>query len=95
MHRLIVNPDTEDSWEIPLVNGLTSIGRGPDNDFSIEHESISNARCLVTVMDSGTTIQDLGAIAGEPKFRILDECKALPREVANELKSQSPLDSNE
>jgi hypothetical protein len=64
VYRLIVNPDTEDSWEIPLLNGLTSIGRGPDNDFSIEHESVSNAHCLLTVMDSGTTVLDLGSAGG-------------------------------
>jgi hypothetical protein len=64
MYRLIVNPDTEDSWEIPLRNGLTSVGRGPDNNFSIEHESVLNAHCLLTVMDSGTTILDLGSTGG-------------------------------
>ena len=39
--------------------------------------------------------QELRRLAGQPEFRILDECKALVREVANELKTKSPLDSNE
>jgi hypothetical protein len=39
--------------------------------------------------------QELRRLAGRPEYRILEECKALTREVANELKTQSPLDSNE
>jgi hypothetical protein len=64
MHRLIVNPDTESAWEIPLHTGVVSLGRGQENNFSIEHESVSAAHCLFTVMDSGVTIKDLGSIGG-------------------------------
>ncbi len=39
--------------------------------------------------------KELRRLAAEPQYRILDECKALVREVANELQTQSPLDSHE
>jgi hypothetical protein len=39
--------------------------------------------------------QELRRLAGQPEYRILEECKALVREVANEPKTQSSLDSNE
>ena len=34
-------------------------------------------------------------LASRPEYGILPECKALVREVANELNTKSPLDSNE
>ena len=38
--------------------------------------------------------KELRRLAAEPQYRILNECKALVRDVANELKTQSPLDSD-
>jgi hypothetical protein len=39
--------------------------------------------------------QELRRLAGQPEYRIVSECETLVREVANELKTRSPLDSNE
>ena len=36
--------------------------------------------------------KEVKRLASRPEYRILPECKALVREVANELKTQSPLD---
>jgi len=64
MPRLIVNPGTENAWEIPLQPGFVSLGRGPENTFSIEHPSVSSAHCRLTVTDSGVVIKDLGSVNG-------------------------------
>src|ERR1017187_5231177 len=64
MPRLIVNPGTESAWEIPLQPGAISLGRGPENTYSIEHPSVSNAHCQLTVTDSGVVIKDLGSVNG-------------------------------
>ncbi len=37
--------------------------------------------------------KEVRRLAGGPEYRILPECEALLREVANELKIESPLDS--
>ena len=42
----------------------------------------------------GMDWQEVRRLACRPEYRILAECKALVREVANELKVNSPLDSN-
>lgn len=39
--------------------------------------------------------KELERLASRPEYRILDECKALVDEVANELGTKSPLDSHE
>jgi hypothetical protein len=36
--------------------------------------------------------QEVRRLAARPEYRILPACKALVREMANELKTQSPLD---
>jgi hypothetical protein len=64
MPRLIVNPGTENAWEIPLQPGAISLGRGPENTFPIEHPSVSSAHCQLTVTDSGVVIKDLGSVNG-------------------------------
>jgi hypothetical protein len=54
------------------------------------------AKKLAAVALSGAMELDwkeVGRLAGEPEYRILRECKAVVREVANELKTKSPLDS--
>ena len=64
MLRLIVNPGTESAWEIPLQNGVISLGRGPENNYPIEHGSVSSAHCQLTVTASGVVVKDLGSISG-------------------------------
>ncbi len=64
MLRLIVNLGTESAWDIPLQPGVISLGRGTDNNFPIEHPSISSTHCQLTVKDSEVVIKDLGSISG-------------------------------
>ena len=64
MRRLIVNPDTENAWEIPLEPGVISIGRNPENNVPLEHPSISGEHCVLTATDSGVVVKDLGSTNG-------------------------------
>jgi pSer/pThr/pTyr-binding forkhead associated (FHA) protein len=64
MLRLIVNPGTGNAWEIPLPPGVVSLGRGPENNYPIEHPSVSTAHCQLTVTPAGVVIKDLGSING-------------------------------
>ncbi|MDE3066219.1 MAG: FHA domain-containing protein [Verrucomicrobiota bacterium] len=64
MRRLIVNPGTASAWEIPLAPGVISLGRNAENNFPIEHDSVSGAHCLLTVTDSGVLIKDMGSTNG-------------------------------
>jgi hypothetical protein len=64
VRRLIVNPGTESAWEIPLQTGIATLGREADNNFVIEHPSVSSHHCEFMVMDSGVTVKDLGSSNG-------------------------------
>src|SRR5437870_1863835 len=64
MSRLVVNPDAPEAWAIELQPGTVSLGRSAENNFHIEHPSVSTAHCQVTVSDSGTWLKDLGSTAG-------------------------------
>jgi hypothetical protein len=64
MPRLIVNPDTAESWPIELQPGTLSLGRAEGNDVPIEHSSVSSTHCQMTVSDQGTWLKDLGSTAG-------------------------------
>ena len=63
-NRLIINPGTPQAWVIQLKPGLNRIGRGEDNDFVINHQSVSTHHCEVTVADSTVTLRDLGSTNG-------------------------------
>ena len=63
-NRLIINPGTPQAWEIQLKPGLNRIGRGDDNDFVINHQSVSTHHCEITVTDSTVTLRDLGSTNG-------------------------------
>ena len=64
MRRLIVNPGTESAWEIPLQAGIATLGRAEDNNFVIEHPSVSSHHCEFMIMDSGVTVKDLNSANG-------------------------------
>ena len=64
MRRLIVNPGTDSAWEIPLPNGIATLGRVEGNDLVLAHPSVSGQHCELMVMDSGVTIRDLGSSNG-------------------------------
>ena len=63
-NRLVVNPGTPQAWVIELKPGLNRIGRSEDNDFVINHASISTRHCEITVTDAGVTLKDLGSTNG-------------------------------
>lgn len=63
-NRLVVNPGTPQVWEIPLKTGTTRIGRSPQNDFPIDHPSLSPAHCEIVVSDAGVLLRDLGSASG-------------------------------
>jgi hypothetical protein len=63
-NRILVNPGTEQSWEITLKPGVNRIGRTADNDFTINHPSISTHHCEVMVSDAGVFLKDLGSTNG-------------------------------
>lgn len=63
-HRLLVNPDTPQAWEIPLPPGTIRIGRRDDNDHKIEHPSVSGSHCELIVDETGVVVRDLGSTNG-------------------------------
>lgn len=64
MARLVVNPDSAEAWEIELRPGTFSLGRSEENDFQIEHDSVSSSHCQIEVAGSGARLRDLGSICG-------------------------------
>jgi hypothetical protein len=64
MARLVVNPDTEMAWEIPLQPGTVTLGRGAESHFPIEHESVSSSHCEITLAAGRTILKDLGSVSG-------------------------------
>ncbi|HEY5912755.1 MAG TPA: FHA domain-containing protein [Verrucomicrobiae bacterium] len=64
MARLVVNPDSAEAWEIELRPGTNSLGRGEENDFQIEHSSVSSAHCRIEVSGSNALLKDLGSTNG-------------------------------
>lgn len=64
MNRLTVNAGTPQAWEIQLKPGINRIGRGDDNDFVINHGSVSTHHCEITLSDNGALLKDLGSTNG-------------------------------
>jgi FHA domain/B-box zinc finger len=64
MHRLVVNPDTPQAWELQLKPGPNQIGRETENDFQINHPSISGAHCQIIVEGGVVRLTDLGSSNG-------------------------------
>ncbi len=63
-NRLLVNPGTPQAWEIPLKPGVNRIGRGEDNDFQVNHASVSTHHCEIVVSSAGVLLKDLGSTNG-------------------------------
>ncbi len=64
MFKLIVNPGTDQMWEIPLAPGVTTLGSNPGGEFLIAHETVAAAHCQILVNDSGASLKDLGSDYG-------------------------------
>src|SRR5688572_30765589 len=63
-NRLLVNPGTPQAWEIPLKSGVNGIGRSKDNDFQVDHPSVSTHHCEIVVSSAGVFLKDLDSTNG-------------------------------
>jgi len=64
MLKLVVNPGTEQVWEIPLAEGVTVLGSDPASEFAIAHGTVSPAHCEIQVTDAVAVVRDLGSAGG-------------------------------
>jgi len=64
MNRLVVNPDTPQSWEIQLKPGLNFLGSGIHNDFQISDDSVSDPHCQILIENNAVVIEDLQSVNG-------------------------------
>ena len=63
-NRLLVNPGTPQAWEIQLKPGLNRLGRADQNDFQVNHPSVSGSHCEIIVSSAGVLLKDLGSTNG-------------------------------
>jgi hypothetical protein len=64
MARLSVKTDGLNAKLIDLKLGANRVGRHPDNDFTIEHSTVSSVHCEMVLKDSGVTLRDLESTNG-------------------------------
>src|ERR1041384_1510939 len=63
-NRLLVNPGTPQAWEIQLKSGQNRLGRADQNDFQVNHPSVSGSHCESVVSSAGVLLKDLGSTNG-------------------------------
>jgi|ERR1044071_985497 pSer/pThr/pTyr-binding forkhead associated (FHA) protein len=64
MARLIVKSDGSRDQVIELHLGLNRLGRSPENDFQIEHASISALHCELVLGANGVIVRDCDSTNG-------------------------------
>ncbi|HEX4263202.1 MAG TPA: FHA domain-containing protein [Verrucomicrobiae bacterium] len=64
MARLSVKTAGLNARLIDLKLGANRVGRHPDNDFSIEHDTISSVHCEIVLRDDGVILRDLESTNG-------------------------------
>ena len=64
MARLSVKTGGLNAKLIELKLGANRVGRHPDNDFAIEHPTISSVHCEMVLQDSGVLLRDLESTNG-------------------------------
>lgn len=64
MARLSVKTDGLNARLIELKLGANRVGRHPDNDFQIDHATISTVHCEMVLQDSGVLLRDLESTNG-------------------------------
>ena len=64
MTKLVFKDGTARVPEIILRPGANRLGRAADNDFPIEHPSISSAHCEIVLTDEAVHVRDLGSTNG-------------------------------
>jgi hypothetical protein len=82
MARLVVNPDSAGAWEIELRPGTNSLGRSEENDFQVEHSSVSSSHCEIEVFGRGARIRDLGSTSGTfVEGQLIEDARLQPGQV--------------
>jgi len=64
MARLLVKTDGVNARLIELKLGANRVGRHPDNDFQIEHPTISSVHCELVLQEGGVLLRDLESTNG-------------------------------
>jgi pSer/pThr/pTyr-binding forkhead associated (FHA) protein len=64
MARLLVKSEGLNVRLIDLKLGANRVGRHPDNDFSIDHATISSVHCEIVLRDDGVILRDLESTNG-------------------------------
>ncbi len=64
MARLSVKTEGLNARLIELKLGANRVGRHPDNDFQIDHSTISTIHCEMVLKDSGVVLRDLESTNG-------------------------------
>jgi len=64
MPRLVINPGTNSAWEVQLKQGINKLGRSFDNDFKLEHSSVSGTHCEIVVENGNALLKDLNSTNG-------------------------------
>src|SRR4051794_27135630 len=64
MPRLVINPGTPSAWEVQLRPGVNRLGRGFDNDFKLDHGSVSTNHCQIIIDNGSARLKDLGSTNG-------------------------------
>jgi hypothetical protein len=65
MSRLVYIAQDGQQHSLELGNsGTSSVGRGPDNDFSLDHPTLSGRHCEITLQGEQIRVRDLGSTNG-------------------------------
>src|SRR5712672_150983 len=64
MARLIVKSDGFRDQVLNLRLGTNRLGRSPENDFQIEHSTISGYHCEISLADGKVIVRDCGSTNG-------------------------------
>lgn len=64
MARLLVKTDGLSAKLLELKLGANRVGRHPDNDFRLDHSTISSVHCELILQDSGVILRDLESTNG-------------------------------
>lgn len=64
MARLSVKTDGLNAKLLDLKLGANRVGRHPDNDFTIDHSTVSSIHCEMVLKDNGVILRDLESTNG-------------------------------
>jgi pSer/pThr/pTyr-binding forkhead associated (FHA) protein len=64
MARLLIKSDDHQDQVIELKLGVNRLGRSPENDFQIEHSTISATHCEVMLADGEVVVRDCDSTNG-------------------------------